>query len=125
MFPHVHVPNEDCMSRVYCKGTPCSLFPTTLSPENYLRNCLVGLLHHTDKEIGEPLLKHLPPSHSKQRTYDFVKIQLIISFRRLGTPPLCHPDEESLLCDLRGPVLIYHLFLYYNYFFICIFLVFN
>lgn len=70
MFPHVHVPSEDSISRIYCKETPCSLFPATLSPENYLRKLLAGLLHCIDEEIGEELLKHLPPSHSKQQTCD-------------------------------------------------------
>lgn len=53
MLPHALTHNEDSISRIYYKEAPCSLFPTPLSPENHLRNHLVGLLHFIDEEIGE------------------------------------------------------------------------
>ena len=50
MFLHVLVHREDSISRIYCRETPCSPFPTTPSPGNHLRNHLVEL-HFIDEGI--------------------------------------------------------------------------
>lgn len=84
MFSHVHVQNEDSISEIYCKEAPCSIFPIPLSSESHLRNHLVELLHFLDEETGElmPKTPLLPTSNSK--LIFPVKIQLILSSRKVS-----------------------------------------